>query len=102
RGQQSLCDAFPTTFCWLAFFRMSDAVTSPCDVQLLDSLRARFWNGFAPPRLGLFEENFACATPSASFAFALDQEKNDTYISFQALQAWLSPFSNAAATDSCL
>jgi hypothetical protein len=103
RGQQALRDAFPGTFAWLAFFRMGDAIAAPaCDVQLLDSLRARFWNGSGPPRLGLFEENFACSTPSTTFAFALAQEKENTYIAFQALQAWLSPFANPAATDSCL
>ena len=103
RGQQSLVDAFPQKFAWLAFFRMSDATASPAaDVQLLDSLRARFWNGGGPPRLGLFQENFACTTPNASFAFALAQEQNETWIAFQALQPWISPFSNPAATDPCL
>jgi hypothetical protein len=103
RGQQIVVDAFPAKFAWLAFFRMSDDIASPAaDVQLLDSLRARFWNGGGPPRLGLFEENFACTTPNSSFAFALEQEQNDTYIAFQALQPWVAPFSNAAATDPCL
>jgi len=103
RGQQKLVEAFPEKFAWLAFFRMSDAVASPAvDVQLLDSLRARFWSGTGPPRLGLFEENFGCSTPAASFAFALAQEQNDTYVAFQALQAWISPFANSSATDPCL
>lgn len=103
RSQVAMRDALPSPFGWLAFFRMSDRTpVPPLDVELLDSLRARFWNGNGPPRLGLFAENLACSTPTAAFAWALAQEQDATYITFQALQGWLSPFANPAATDACL
>lgn len=103
RCVRAVVERFPGQFHDLAFFTMSDGNPSPpLDRELLDSLRAEFFDGGGPPRLGLFEENLACSTPGTGLAWALFQEQNNTYTTFQMLQSWINPFSNPAQTDPCL
>ena len=82
---------------------MNDGIPSPrFDEHLLESLRQAYFDGSGPPKIGLFEENLACSTPTTTFAFALAQEQQNTYTMFQMLQSWIQPFSNPARTDPCL
>ena len=98
----SMLDVFPNQYHSLAFFRMSDSISSPMlDVYLLDTVMREF-NSSGNPGLGLFVENLACYTPTTSFAFALYQSQSSTYTMMQMLQPWLTPFSNASSTDNCL
>ncbi len=89
----------------MPFFRISDGTASPpLDVHLLAAIKQEFFNGAAPPRMGLFQENMSCYGPSTSGAFALFQEQANTYTMMQALQSWitLQPFGSPGATDPCL
>jgi hypothetical protein len=103
RSLHACLDRFQRPFAYTGFFRMTDNIASPAfDAYLLGILRQEFFDGSSTPRLGLFEENLACSTPAASFAFALDQERGHTYTMFQMLQSWVNPFLNPARTDACL
>ncbi len=105
RSLHAVVDRFPKQFCYVPYFRISDQTASlSLDDHLLAALKQEFYNGVAPPRMGLFQENMSCNGPNTSGAFALFQEQNNTYTMMQALQSWidLQPLGNAGATDPCL
>jgi len=104
RSTHAVADRFPGRFRYLPFFRINDNVTSPTlDVYLLGAFKTEFFSGASPPQLGLFQENMSCTGPSTNGAFAMFQEKTNTYTMLQALQAWLAPQAGQSnATDGCM
>lgn len=86
-------DAFAGKFGFLAFFKMNDADrTSPLDQALMDRLMSEF-NNPGQATLGFFQENLSDAGPSvAGLGSMLASVKDRTYIAFQALTAWVNPF----------
>ncbi len=106
RSTHAVTDRFPGRFRYLPFFRIFDDVSSPTtlEVDLLAAFKAEFFSGAGLPQLGLFQENMSCTGPSPTGAFAMFQEKSNTYSLIQAIQSWvtLEPLNNAGATDPCL
>ncbi|MDP1691795.1 MAG: beta-galactosidase [Burkholderiaceae bacterium] len=87
-------DAFASKFGFLAFFKMNDSDRSTAlDQQLMDRLMLDFNQPGLPPQLGFFQENLSDAGPAVSGLGALLASAMDrTFIAFQALTAWVAPF----------
>jgi len=101
RALHAIADRFPDKFSYVGFFRMRDSIRQPAlDEALLERLVEEF-DGVRHPRLGLFQENLACSTPTPEFAFALAREKDNRPILFQMLQSWVNPFANPEKTEPC-
>jgi len=102
RSIHAVGDNFSEKHFFTGFFGMKDDNNSPA---LEDVLFERFmdeFDGVKNPRLGLFQENLACETPVPTFAWTLDQAKEQTFTMFQMLQGWKNPFSDPTKTDICL
>jgi hypothetical protein len=86
-------DAFPSKFGFLALFRMDDADRDdPLDGAILDRLMTEF-NGPGQPSLGFFQETLSDTGPKPEGLGALlAAAAPKTYIMFQALTSWTSPF----------
>ncbi len=96
RSVRASRSAFRDKFGFLAFFKMNDTAQTPAlDQELMDRLATEF-NIPGQPTLGYFQENLSDAgpTPSGLGSF-LAAQKDRTYIMFQALTAWSSPFTGA-------
>ena len=96
-------DAFASKFGFLAFFRMSDnesAGGTALDQQLMDRLMLDF-NQPGLPQLGFFQETLSDAGPTTTGLGALlASVMGRTFIVFQALTAWVAPFTGASSVTS--
>lgn len=86
-------DAFPDKAGFIAFFRMSDGGSQPTlDRAVFDRLMDEF-NGAGEPTLGLFQENLSDAGPQpGGLGQFLVEAGSRSYVLFQALTSWTSPF----------
>ena len=102
RAIHAMMDQFTDKFHFVGFWAMKDNNTSPTLADyLIDTLKSEF-DGFKNPRLGFFQENLACSTPTTLFAWPLYDEQNNTFTMFQMLQSWIKPFMNPDKTNPCL
>lgn len=94
-------DAFASKFGFLAFFKMNDSAGGAAlDQQLMDRLMLDF-NQPGLPHLGFFQETLSDAGPTVTGLGALlASVKDRTYIVFQALTAWVAPFTGANSVTS--
>ncbi|MFZ6031352.1 MAG: hypothetical protein ACOYYS_26885 [Chloroflexota bacterium] len=94
-------DVFPEKFGFLGLFRLNDAnMAYPLDQAIVDRLMGDF-NGPEQPTLGFFQETLSDAGPQASgLGKRLFAVKDQTYIVFQALTAWVNPFTGGDAVAS--
>jgi len=89
----SMRKAFPTKFGFIAAFKMDDAdIVNPLDEAIVNQLMTEF-NGSGQLTLGFFQELLSDVGPLPDTMGALlNMVASDTYIMFQALTSWTSPF----------
>ncbi len=86
-------NAFSEKYGFLAIFKMDDDdTTNPLDEVILEGLMNDY-NNEGQPTLGFFQELLSDVGPTEDGIGALlSLVKDDTYIMFQALTSWTSPF----------
>lgn len=92
----SMREAFPNKFGFIAAFKKDDADTvSHLDQEIVNRLMTEF-NNPEQLSLGFFQELLSDVGPNPeTMGLLLTMVANDTYIMFQALTSWTSPFTGA-------
>ncbi len=112
RNLHAVTDNFPNKVCSIGFWKLASNTSNPDYVW--ESVRSAILAEFNPPataypKVGFFQEDLAAhrdtptgpviGTPASDFAAPEFESKDVTFNSFQMLQSWIHPFSDATKTQ---
>lgn len=92
---------FPQKPISVPFFHVTDTTTSPSlDQTIHDAIQAEF-DGVKNPKVGYFQENLSALNTTGSILCSPDGSRDPlklatgkTWLAFQMLQSWVTPFAN--------